>query len=69
MRRFLRLLRALGKGPRPRRAQAWLGLGLAAGAVVWGLVVLFWPLFVIVAMFLLGLLLLGRASRPLPPSS
>ncbi len=69
MSRFLRILRVLGRGPRPKRIQAWLGLGLVAAAIIWALVVLFWPLFIIIAMFLAGVILLGRASRPSPPSS
>jgi len=62
------LLRVLRKGTSRQRAQVWLGLVLVIGTLVWVLFNL-WELFLVMALFLLGVYLIGRSMRDSRPSS
>ena len=59
---FLRFLRVLRKGTRRQRAQAWAGLLLVLGTAVWVFLNL-WEFIVVIALFLLGVYLMGRSMR------
>jgi hypothetical protein len=65
---FFRLLRVLRRGPRRQRLQAWIGLALVAAATVW-VVFELWRLIIVIALFVGGFFLVGRALRQPPPSS
>jgi hypothetical protein len=65
---LFRLLRVLRRGPGRQRMQAWIGLGLLAAATVW-VVFELWRLIIVIALFVGGIFLVGRALRQSPPSS
>jgi len=61
------LLHVLRKGARPQRLQAWGGLVLFLGAALWLLYNLL-PLLAGAVVALIGIVLIRRAIRGLPPS-
>ncbi len=65
---FIRFMRVLRKGTPRQRAQVWLGLVLVLGTLIWVLFNL-WELLVVMALFLLGVYLIGRSMRESRPSS
>lgn len=65
---FIRFMRVLRKGAPRQRAQVWLGLVLVLGTLIWVLFNL-WELLVVMALFLLGVYLIGRSMRESRPSS
>ncbi len=65
---FIRFMRVLRKGTPRQRAQVWLGLVLVLGTLIWVLFNL-WELLVVMALFLLGVFLIGRSMRESRPSS
>ena len=65
---FIRFMRVLRKGTPRQRAQVWLGLVLVLGTLIWVFFNL-WELLVVMALFLLGVYLIGRSMRESRPSS
>ena len=65
---FIRFMRVLRKGTPRQRAQVWLGLVLVLGTLIWVLFNL-WELLVVMALFLLGVYLIGCSMRESRPSS
>ncbi len=65
---FIRFLHVLRKGKPRQRAQVWLGLGLVLGTTIWVFFYL-WELFLVLALFLLGVYLIGRSMREQRSSS
>ena len=65
---FIRFLHVLRKGTPRQRGQIWLGLLLVVGTAVWVFFNL-WEFFVVLALFLLGVYLIGRSLREQRSSS
>ncbi len=65
---FIRFVRVLRKGTSRQRVQVWIGLVLVLGTLIWVIFNL-WELLVVMALFLLGVYLIGRSMRESRPSS
>jgi hypothetical protein len=65
---LVRLLQLMRSGPRPQRAQAWIGVVCIAAAFIW-LIINLWKIIITLAVAGLGAWLVGRALRPPPRSS
>ncbi len=65
---FLRFLHVLRKGTRRQRVQVWAGLLLVLGTLLWVFLNL-WEFLVVIALFLLGVYLIGRSMREQRSSS
>lgn len=65
---FIRFVRVLRKGTSRQRVQVWSGLVLVLGTLIWVIFNL-WELLVVMALFLLGVYLIGRSMRESRPSS
>jgi len=69
MKRLFRVIRALRKGPRTRRVQAWAGLACVASATIWAVSTFLWQIALFALLFGAGLALLGLSSRDSQPST
>lgn len=65
---FIRFMRVLRKGTLRQRTQVWIGIVLVLGTLIWVFFNL-WELLVVMALFLLGVYLIGRSMRESRPSS
>ena len=66
---FIRFMRVLRKGTPRQRAQVWIGLALVFGSTLIWVLFYLWELLVVLALFLLGVYLIGRSMRESRPSS